>query len=171
MLQQTEITVGGKDLAINVAVCRYNGDTCCENQKKGLKIMENGECKVSRAIIADDEILKAMDIKKALAFNRIFDVKIVSSQEKLWEEIYQSSQEGRQIDLIVSDMQYPLIKGGEPDEESGLKLIARLGEEGIKIPVIICSRINYTAIPEAFGCVWYNQLNDLEAAFQKALGK
>ena len=133
--------------------------------------MENGECRASRAIIADDEILKAMDIKKALAFNSIFEVKIVSSQDRLWEEIYRSSQEGEQIDLIVSDMQYPLIKGGEPDEESGLKLIARLKEEGIKIPVIICSGINYTDIPDAFGCVWYNSLNDLETAFQKALGK
>lgn len=133
-------------------------------------MMGNGR-KIHRAVIADDEILKAVDIRKALEFNRVFDVKIVGSQDRLWEEIYRSQEDGEPVDLIVTDMQYPLIRGETPDRESGFKLIARLKEEGIEIPVIICSRINYTEIPEALGCVWYNRLTDLEAAFQEVLGR
>ena len=120
-------------------------------------------------MIADDEILKAMEIKRTLARQGISDVDIIRNQEQLWEEIYRSLAEGKTIDLIVSDMQYPLASGEKPDEESGLKLIERLKEEKLEIPVVICSSIRYRDIPGALGCVWYNRLTDLEAAFREVL--
>ena len=36
------------------------------------------------AVIVVDDIYKAIDIRKALEFNRIIDVDIVRDQEKLW---------------------------------------------------------------------------------------
>ena len=129
--------------------------------------MKNRRPKIRRAIIADDEILKAMEIKRTLARQGISDVDMVRNQEILWEEIYRSLAEGKAIDLIVSDMQYPLAAGEKPDEESGLKLLARLKEEEIEIPVVICSSIHYRDIPGVLGCVWYNRLTDLEAAFRE----
>ena len=44
----------------------------------------------------------------------------VRNQEKLWEQIYHGEDK---IDLIVTDMQYPLEMGEAVDEEAGLKLI------------------------------------------------
>lgn len=121
-----------------------------------------------RTIIVDDSILKAIDIRKALEFNGIMDVNIVSSQDKLWNEIYQGREEGKTVGLIVTDMHYPLKAGADPDEEAGMKLIDRLAREGINIPVIICSSRNYR-IPKALGSVWYNDLTDIRFEFKEVL--
>lgn len=121
-----------------------------------------------RAIIVEDSILKAMDIRKALGFNGIKDVSIVPDQEKLWQEIYQGGEGGEPVGLIVTDMHYPMAAGEAPDEEAGMKLLARMEREGIHIPVIICSSKNYR-IPEALGCVWYNKLNDIALDFREVL--
>lgn len=120
-----------------------------------------------KAVIADDDVMKGADIRKALAFNGVQNIMTVRSQEKLWEQIYHGDDK---IDLIVTDMQYPLEAGEVVDEEAGLKLIERLKKEKIDIPVIVCSSLNYS-IPGILGCVWYNALNDLEAGFKEVLGR
>lgn len=120
-----------------------------------------------RAVIVDDDVFKGNDIRKALEFNGVRNITIVRNQEKLWEQIYHGEDK---IDLIVSDMQYPLEEGGAVDAEAGFKLIERMGKEKIDIPVIICSSLNYS-IPDILGCVWHNRLNDLDANFKEILGK
>lgn len=120
-----------------------------------------------KAVIADDDVMKGADIRKALTFNGVRKIMTVRSQEKLWEQIYHGEDK---IDLIVTDMQYPLEAGEAVDEEAGLKLIERLKKEKIDIPVIVCSSLNYR-IPGILGCVWYNALNDLEAGFKEVLGR
>lgn len=54
----------------------------------------------------------------------------VRDQEKLWEQIYHGE---NKIDLIVTDMQYPLETGGTIDEETGFKLIERMEKEKSRI--------------------------------------
>ena len=120
-----------------------------------------------KAIIADDDVFKGADIRKALEFNGVRNIMKVRDQEKLWEQIYHGEEK---IDLIVTDMQYPLEAGGTVDEEAGLKLIERMKEEKIDIPVIVCSSLNYS-IPHILGCVWYNELNDLDSSFREVLGR
>ena len=120
-----------------------------------------------KAVVADDDVFKGADIRKALEFNGIRSVLIVRNQEKLWEQIYLG---GEKIDLIVTDMQYPLESGETADEEAGLKLIERMKKEKIDIPVIVCSSLNYS-IPDILGSVWYNELNDLNSNFKEILGK
>lgn len=91
----------------------------------------------------------------------------VRDQEKLWEQIYHGE---NKIDLIVTDMQYPLEAGAAVDKEAGFKLIERMQKEKIDIPVIVCSSLNYS-IPNILGSVWYNELNDLNLKFKEVLSK
>ena len=112
------------------------------------------------AIVVDDDVFKGVDIRKALEFNGIKNIIIVRNQEKLWEQIYFGEDK---INLIVTDMHYPL-------EEAGFKLIERMEKEKIDIPVIVCSSLNYS-IPNILGSVWYNELNDLNSKFKEALSK
>ena len=98
----------------------------------------------------DDDFFKGADIRKALEFNGIRSVMIVRNQEKLWNQIYHGEDK---IDLIVTDMQYPLEAGEDIDEEAGFKLIERMEKEKIDIPVIVCSSLNYSGLTywEAYG--------------------
>ncbi len=120
-----------------------------------------------KAVIADDDVIKGADIRKALEFNGIRNIMTVRNQEKLWEQIYHGEDK---IDLIVTDMQYPLEAGEAVDEEAGLKLIERMKKEKINVPVIVCSSLNYS-IPDILGSVWYNELNDLDLSFKEVLGR
>ena len=124
------------------------------------------------AVIVDDEILKAVAIRKALNFNRITDVDIVSDQEKVWEVIYESKNDGKKVDLIVTDMQYPLTAGGRIDTDAGFKLIERMEKEQIEIPIIICSTGNYQGVDSILGSVWYRETDtDLGWEFKEVLGR
>lgn len=120
-----------------------------------------------KAVIVDDDVFKGADIRKALEFNGVRNIMTVRDQEKLWEQIYHGE---NKIDLIVTDMQYPLETGGTIDEEAGFKLIERMEKEKIDIPVIVCSSLNYS-IPDILGNVWYSKLNDLKSNFKEMLGK
>lgn len=120
-----------------------------------------------KAVIVDDDVFKRADIQKALEFNGIRNVMAVRNQERLWEQIYHGEDK---LDLIVTDMQYPLGAGEVVDEEAGFKLIERMKKEEIDIPVIVCSSLNYS-IPNILGSVWYNELNDLNSNFKEVLGK
>lgn len=119
------------------------------------------------AVIADDDVFKGNDIRKALEFSGIRNIMTVGNQEKLWEQIYHGEDK---IDLIVTDMQYPLKAGEAVDEEAGFKLIERMEKEKIYIPVIVCSSLNYR-IPGILGSVWYNKINDINFNFKEVLSK
>ena len=121
-----------------------------------------------RVLVADDNIIKSMDIKKALEFNGIKDIKLVGNQEAVWEEIEKGEEDGKEIDLIVTDMHYPLSPRQEADHNAGFILLDELKRKGKDIPVIICSSINYNE-PAALGCVWYNKLADMDFDFQEVL--
>ena len=125
------------------------------------------ECRV---LVIDDDVYKAIDITRALEYSKVKDVIRVRNQEKAFESIYENAKNGDPIDIIVTDMNYPLASGEDADGEAGFKLLARLKEEKISIPVIICSSRNYEE-PEALGVVWYNELVDLDTEFRKVLTK
>lgn len=119
-------------------------------------------------VIVDDDVFKTADIRKALSFNGIRNMTTARNQERLWEILDQSREQGEKIDLIITDMHYPLTAGSVPDEEAGFKLMERMKLEQINIPVIICSSRNYHT-PDALGSVWYNELNDLAQGFREVL--
>lgn len=121
-----------------------------------------------KVLILDDNVFKAMDIKRALDFCGIKDMYMVTDQSSGMEYIYKCSKEESKVDLIITDMHYPLKKGIEADIEAGLKLIKRVNEEGLDIPVIVCSSLNYR-LPNILGTVWYNRLRDLKMDFREIL--
>ena len=121
-----------------------------------------------KALILDDDIYKGIAIKRALEFCGITDSKTVSNQKSGMNYLYQCREEGTPIDLIVTDMHYPMEVGEVADEEAGFKLVARLKEEGIEIPVIICSSLNFKE-PRVLGTIWYNKMRDLNMDFKEVL--
>ncbi|WP_083655219.1 response regulator [Roseburia sp. 499] len=123
-----------------------------------------------QVLVIDDDVFKANDIRKALAFSGITNILTVNNQEDAWKEIYKSENMEAKIDLIVTDMCYPLSRGNSIDEEAGFKLIERLNKEKIEIPVIVCSSIKYN-VPEILGSVWYNKSRDLEFDFRDVLNR
>ena len=67
-------------------------------------------------------------------------------------------------------MHYPLAAGERADEEAGFKLVERLKQERVDIPVIICSSLNFKA-EEVLRTVWYNEMRDLNKDFKEVLEK
>ena len=100
--------------------------------------------------------------------NGIRETVIVKNQTEVWEQLERNKENGELFGLIVTDMHYPLRPGEKADHDAGFVLLEELKKRTIDIPVIICSSRNFT-VPEAFGCVWYNQLNDIEYAFGEVL--
>ena len=123
-----------------------------------------------KALVIEDNVYKAIDIKKALSFCGINNVILVSNQEAGFKIIYKSEIQRLPVELIVTDMHYPLEAGTIADEEAGFKLIKRLKREAKDIPVIICSSRSYND-PDILGNVWYNDLRDLNLDFKEVLTK
>ncbi|MBR1740341.1 MAG: hypothetical protein IJ733_00430 [Lachnospiraceae bacterium] len=67
-------------------------------------------------------------------------------------------------------MHFPLTASGEADVHAGEKLMEKLREKNIRIPVIVCSSLNYR-IPEADACVWYSEHNNWEWELGKLVKK
>lgn len=119
-------------------------------------------------LILEDDMYKYSDIKKALDACGIHHVESADNQEEGFQIIYRCRSEDSPIDLIITDMNYPLGQYGVPVEDAGERLIARLKKEALDIPVIVCSSLRYS-IPGILGCVWYNELCDLDKEFSKIL--
>lgn len=118
-------------------------------------------------LLIEDNIYKAIDIERALEACGMKNIARVGFQEDALEKI----EDSKSFDLIITDMQYPLFRGGDTDNEAGFKLIEYLKEKMLDIPVVICSTSNYENIPEAFGTVWYSELNDIKRDFRKIFEK
>lgn len=69
--------------------------------------------------------------------------------------------EGKPYDLIVSDMYFPISKGGM-EAQAGTYVIEELNARGINVPIIVCSSARMV-IPEIVGCIHYSLRNDLDA--------
>ena len=76
--------------------------------------------------------------------------------------------EGKPYDLVVSDMYFPMSKGGM-EVQAGMYVIDELKARGINIPVIVCSSARMV-IPEIIGCIHYNPYrNDLNADMREMI--
>lgn len=75
--------------------------------------------------------------------------------------------EGNPYDLIVSDMYFPISKGGM-ERPSGMYVIEELSARGIDVPIIVCSSARMV-IPEIVGCIHYSSRNDLDADMREMI--
>ena len=119
-----------------------------------------------KVLVVDDNVFKTMEIKRALEYNGVEQITLVDNQAEVWELLDNHAQ----IDLIVTDMHYPLAKGMIADHSAGFILIEKMREHGITIPVIICSSRNFIS-PDAFGTVWYSKQRDIRLEFRNLLAK
>ena len=69
--------------------------------------------------------------------------------------------EGKPYHLIVSDMYFPISKGGM-EAQAGMYVIEELNARGIDVPIVVCSSARMV-IPEIVGCIHYSLRNDLDA--------
>ena len=75
--------------------------------------------------------------------------------------------EGKPYDVIVSDMYFPISKGGM-EAQAGMYVIEELQARGIDVPVIVCSSARMV-IPEIVGCIHYSSRNDLDADMREMI--
>lgn len=123
-----------------------------------------------KAIILEDDIMKCIAIKNAINRCSFDEVDWCDNQEDGLQKIKNSVEQDSPYDLIVTDMQYPLEPSGEIDVDAGHKLIAKLKEDGIVIPIIVCSSLRLS-IPGILGTVWYNRLKDINMDFREIISK
>lgn len=110
----------------------------------------------------EDNVFKHHDICRALegrGLGRI-DMELIGNLEKGLEAIQNHLDQSEAYDLIITDMWYPEVEGGE-DAASGEKFIQIAKEKGWKIPIILCSSIDYR-FPEILGVVHYSEQEDWE---------
>lgn len=123
-----------------------------------------------KILVLEDEADKYLEVRKALEYSGVSEIDRVKNQEDGFELIYDNINNGNPYDAVVTDVQYPLEQGASIDQEAGFKLLERFKKEGIDIPVIICSRLNYSE-PDAFGTVWCDERRDLNADFKELIDK
>ena len=75
--------------------------------------------------------------------------------------------EGKPYHAIVTDMYFPISKGGM-EAQAGMYVIEELQARGIDVPIIVCSSARMV-IPEIVGCIHYSSRNDLDADMRELI--
>ena len=120
-----------------------------------------------KILLVEDNIYKAVDIKRALGACGTMNITHVG----FFEDALEKLEEDATFDLIITDMCYPLYRGEDTDDEAGFKLIEYLKTMQYEIPVVICSTSNYENVEMIFGAVWYSELNDIKRDFKRIIEK
>ena len=123
--------------------------------------------KCTKVLNFEDNAIKHYRIRRALERCGVTIVDCANNQQEGLKKL-KEAMGAVPYDLIITDMNYPLVQGGTSDIHAGFKLIDELKEENIEIPVIICSTIRYSG-NDILGSVWYNELQDIEEDFRKIL--
>ena len=130
----------------------------------------NMKSKEFKTLLIEDDAYKAADIRKALEYCGIKDIERAWNQAAGFDIIYKNIEQGTPVELIVTDMSYPLEAHEPDDKEAGFKLIERMKKEELDIPVIICSAQNYNE-PGILGSICYNDLQDINQEFKAVIDK
>jgi len=123
-----------------------------------------------KVLNVEDNAMKHYQIKRALEYCGANEVDCLDNLQEGLERLRETWGTEKQYDLLITDMNYPLVKGGISDGEAGEKLIQILREEKIAIPTIICSTRRFAG-EGVLGSVWYNSLRDIEEDFREILSK
>ena len=123
-------------------------------------------------LVVDDNMFKLNDVKEALRTNGIQkeNIKTARNLEEVWKMLDLIESQGKTVDLLVTDMNYPLQAGERSNGEAGFILIEQLKKKNMDIPVIICSTRNFSET-SVLGTVWYSELRNLDVEFRRVLKK
>lgn len=110
----------------------------------------------------EDNVMKHNSIRNAISSGGFGEIQMecVGSLEEGLKRIHQQYDAQRPFDLIITDMWYPQ-RPGEADEASGEKLIEIICNSQWKVPIILCSSVNYK-YPEILGCVHFSRNQNWE---------
>ena len=113
-----------------------------------------------RVLNLEDDVAKHNNICKVLKRNGFIRIDWAKNLEDGMELIKSSIDSSDPYMLVVTDMYYPLVKGGK-EEQAGEILINRIKKMHIDIPIIVCSSVRYR-IPDILGTVYYSEKIDWE---------
>lgn len=122
---------------------------------------------IRKVLNIEDLPYKHVDVRRALERCGVPYIDHVETAVDALDMIEAAIKEGRPYDLIVSDMYFPMSKGGM-EVQAGMYVIDELQARGIKTPVIVCSSARMV-IPEIVGCIHYSSRNDLDADMRELL--
>ena len=114
---------------------------------------------MKKILVVEDCNMKYEDIKNNLDSIAEFEVVWVKTRNEAISEIYNNH-----FDIVILDMQFPSLIGGEMLRDGGLQVLERMNRRGRKFPVIVCSS-SCTKIPEEYenvvGYIVYGGMGNL----------
>lgn len=110
---------------------------------------------IKKVINIEDDILKHATISRSLRNLGVLEVAHASTAEQGINIIKTAIKTEEPYELLVLDMHFS-IDGVHLNNRAGEYVINKLKEEGIEIPIIVCSSIRYNS-DDVFGCVWFNE--------------
>jgi DNA-binding response OmpR family regulator len=115
-----------------------------------------------RIINLEDNAMKHTKIERVIKSCGITDT--------VWARNFEDGMEilDESVDLIITDMQFPMRRGENDDTEAGEKVIEEVKKQGLSTKVIVCSSGKYR-IPEAYGCVWYSERSDWQQELKELI--
>ena len=117
---------------------------------------------VRKVLNIEDVVTKHIAVRRALERCGVLYIDHADNAVEGLDMIEAAIAEGMPYDLIVSDMYFPMSKGGS-EVQAGMYVIEELQARGISVPVVVCSSARMV-IPEIVGCIHYNPArNDLDA--------
>ena len=117
---------------------------------------------VRKVLNIEDVVTKHIAVRRALERCGVPYIDHADNAVEGLDMIEAAIAEGMPYDLIVSDMYFPMSKGGS-EVQAGMYVIEELQARGISVPVVVCSSARMV-IPEIVGCIHYNPArNDLDA--------
>lgn len=113
-----------------------------------------------RVLNLEDDVAKHNNICKVLKRYGFTRIDWAKNLEDGMELIKNSMDCSDPYALFVTDMYYPLVRGGK-EEKAGEIFIDSIKEMNIDTPVIVCSSVRYR-IPNILGTVYYSEKADWE---------
>ena len=122
---------------------------------------------VRKVLNIEDLPTKHVAIRRALERCGVISIDHAETAVDGLDMIEAAIAEGKPYDVIVSDMYFPMSKGGM-EVQAGMYVIEELHARGILVPVIVCSSARMV-IPEIVGCIHYSSKNDLDADMREMI--
>ena len=122
---------------------------------------------VRKVLNFEDLPSKHVAVRRALERCGVSNVDHADNAAEGLDMIEAAIAEGKPYDLIVSDMYFPVSKGGM-EVQAGMYVIEELQARGINVPIIVCSSARMV-IPEIVGCIHYSSRNDLDSDMREMI--
>ena len=113
-----------------------------------------------RVIIFEDNEIKYKDVKDILNSMGITDVTWITNAADGISYINDCMEKGSVVDLIITDMNFPLCYGVKPEVFAGNWLVDYFKYNKIEIPIIICSAMSMDS-DDIYGSIQYKLDDDL----------